>query len=721
MSHTCNWLLIFVSLSITYVQAVQPEKPPVAPVRPVTDNYFGTPVTDPYRWMEAGGPELLAYMRQQNEYTLQTLKPFAKQNEALFQRLIALSSAIPVVAPPTRRLDRFFFTETPPDKSDAVLMVRAVSEGQSRLLLDPATFGEPGKHAAISYYVPSWDGKYVAVGISLGGSENATLHVVETETAKLMPESIPRAQEANPSWSNDNKSFYYSQLQKLPAGASASAKYKNMRVFLHVLGAPAEADTPIFGPDISKELHLPEAGQVEVTVLSGSDVILAGQSSGVVETEAIWMRKRPSDPWRQIIRHNDQAQYIASRRSKLFIATKSVPNGKVVSFDAATQTYADASLVIPETDRVLSAGRGSGLVAARDALYVYGLRNGAAEIVRVPYDHPDRQTSLQFPEAGSVSGVDADTSRSGITFRFESWTRSPLIYDFEPGVNKWTDTELLPRNPADFSDIVSEEVEAESTGGVRIPLSILRRKQAKLDGSNPTLMNAYGAYGFAISPAFSTGLLPWLERGGIIAIAHVRGGGERGEAWHQAGMKTTKQHTVDDYVACARYLIDHGYTSPSRLAAEGTSAGGIAVGGFLTQHPELLRAVLYRVGITDILRSEMRATGAQNAYEYGFTKIEPEFRAMYALSPYAHVRDGAYPAVFLETGANDPRVTSWMLTKMTARLQAANSSGNPILLRVDFDAGHGIGSNRTQALKLAADEYTFLGWQLAMNGFAPNR
>jgi prolyl oligopeptidase len=214
--------------------------------------------------------------------------------------------------------------------------------------------------------------------------------------------------------------------------------------------------------------------------------------------------------------------------------------------------------------------------------------------------------------------------------------------------------------------------------------------------------------------------LPWLDRGGIFAVAHVRGGGERGEAWHLAGMKTTKQHTIDDFVAGARYLIDQKYTSPAHLGIEGTSAGGIAVGGFLTQHPELIGAVLYRVGITDILRSEQRATGAENAFEYGSVKIEPEFRAMYAISPYAHVQDGAkYPSVMLETGANDPRVTSWMLTKMTARLQAANASSNPILLRVDFDAGHGIGSNRTQALKLQADEFTFLGWRLGMTGFTP--
>ena len=253
-----------------------------------------------------------------------------------------------------------------------------------------------------------------------------------------------------------------------------------------------------------------------------------------------------------------------------------------------------------------------------------------------------------------------------------------------------------------------------------MPLSIVHRRDTPRDGSNPTLLEAYGAYGIALTPSYNAALLPWLERGGIIAVAHVRGGGEKGEAWHVAGMKETKQHTVDDFVACARYLIEQGYTSSEHLGIEGTSAGGIAVGGFLTQRPDLVHAVLYRVGITDLLRSEQRATGTANSSEYGSVKVASEFRAMYAVSPYAQVVDRtAYPAVMLETGANDPRVTSWMLTKMTARLQQANASQNPILLRVDFDAGHGLGSDRNQALQLKADEYTFLGWRLGLKGFAP--
>ena len=408
----------------------------------------------------------------------------------------------------------------------------------------------------------------------------------------------------------------------------------------------------------------------------------------------------------------------------IFIKTKgglngSVSNGRIVSFDLATQTMADARTLLPESDLILSSQSGSGLVAASDALYVYGFRDALGVITRIPYKSGATPAELHLPINGSVLGLSADPRRAGFDTSLMGWTSPRLDYIYTPATNTFADSGLQPPNPADMSSIQSEEVLARSADGTMVPLSILRRKDLVLDRTHPTLMEAYGAYGITIPPFFDPTLLPWLNRGGIFAIAHVRGGGERGEAWHLGGMKETKQHTIDDFVACAHFLIDARYTAPARLAIEGTSAGGIAVGGFLTQHPELVGAVLYRVGITDILRSEQRASGAENAFEYGSVKIESEFRAMAAISPYAHVQHGAsYPAILLETGANDPRVTSWMLTKMTARLQAANSSKDPILLRVDFDAGHGIGSGRTQALKLQADEYTFLGWRLGMPGFA---
>lgn len=718
---------VFASLLVFAVFAVAQTAlaPPVAPVRPVTDTYFGTTVVDPYRWMETSTDELLTYMKAENAVAQQALAPFNTQDQQILSELVKLSDVVSVVTAPTRVLDQYFYEELPPGKSDYRLMTRPVAGGEARLLLDPSTLAEGGKHAAIDYEVPSPDGKYVIVGVSLGGSENSVLHVIDVSTGKLMGEAITRAQEAEPSWTDDSQGFYFTRLQLMAAGAAASTKYDNERVYYHRLGSAEDADQPIFGPDVSADLALPRNGNVAVVVVPGTGMILATQVSGVVETRAFWLKRDTSSPWVQAVKHEDGAMEIEFHGTRAYIKTKTGPNGaisngSVVAFDLAHETFANARVVLPESALVLSAGTGTGLAAASDALYVYGFRDGLGVVVRVPWNDEKKHTELTLPISGSVSGVGAEYRRPGITLAMSGWTTPRLIYAYAPAANSFTDTTLQPRNPIDMSSIQTAEVQAKSADGTMVPLSILWRKDLVLDGSHPALLIAYGAYGYSLAPGFASGFLPWLNRGGVFAVVHTRGGGERGEAWHLAGMKTTKQHTIDDFIAGAHYLIDHHYTSPAHLGIEGTSAGGIAVGGFLTQHPELVSAVLYRVGITDILRSEQRSSGAENSWEYGSVKVEPEFRAMYAISPYAHVRDGAqYPAIMLETGANDPRVTSWMLTKMTARLQAANASSNPILLRVDFDAGHGIGSNRTQALKLQADEFTFLGWRLAMEGFTP--
>jgi prolyl oligopeptidase len=708
-----------------------PLTPPVAPIKPVTDTYFGTAVVDPYRWMETSTDELLAYMKAENAVTQEALKPFAAQNAQILSELTKLAETVAVVDSPNRILDQYFYLELPTDKSDFRLMTRAVAGGPSQLLLDPTTLAEGGKHAAIDYFVPSPNGKYVIVGVSLGGSENSVLHVIEVATGRLMGEAITRAQEAEPSWADDSQGFYFTRMQAMAPGAPASTKYDNERIYFHRLGDSEERDQPVFGPDTTADPALPKNGNIFAMVVPGTGLLLAAQVSGVVETPAVWLRSSDSgagaQKWKQIVKHEDGMMDVAFHGTNAFIRTKAgangaITNGRIVSFDLASETFANARVLLPDSDVVLNARADNGIAAADDALYVYGFRNGLGVVTIIPYDDPAKHIELKLPISGTITGVDADLRRPGIILGMAGWTTPRLIYAYSPDAHSFSDTGLQPPNPIDMSSIRAVEVEAKSADGAMVPLSILYRKDLALHGSNPTLLEAYGAYGYSNSPFFASRLLPWLDRGGIFAVAHVRGGGERGEAWHLAGMKTTKQHTIDDFVGSARYLIDQKYTSPAHLGIEGTSAGGIAVGGFLTQHPELVGAVLYRVGITDILRSEQRATGAENAFEYGSVKIEPEFRAMYAISPYAHVQDGAkYPSVMLETGANDPRVTSWMLTKMTARLQAANASSNPILLRVDFDAGHGIGSNRTQALKLQADEYTFLGWRLGMTGFtSPN-
>jgi prolyl oligopeptidase len=304
-----------------------------------------------------------------------------------------------------------------------------------------------------------------------------------------------------------------------------------------------------------------------------------------------------------------------------------------------------------------------------------------------------------------------------------SWARAPRIYSYDPATRQIADTKLQPLGPNDNpTDITSDEVQVKSWDGVSVPLSIVYKRGLKMDGSNPAWITGYGAYGISLDPSFNPILLAWLEKGGVYAVAHPRGGGENGEDWHKWGMKLTKPNTWRDFIACAEYLIDQKFTSSAKLGGSGTSAGGITIGRTFTERPDLFAAVLDRVGVSNALRSEFSPNGPPNIPEFGSVKSQWGFEDLYTMDAYLHVRNGVrYPAVMLTTGFNDPRVASWEPAKMAARLQAATASGRPILLRVDYAAGHGIGSTRTQVEEELADEMSFMLWQFGVPGFQPSR
>jgi prolyl oligopeptidase len=317
-----------------------------------------------------------------------------------------------------------------------------------------------------------------------------------------------------------------------------------------------------------------------------------------------------------------------------------------------------------------------------------------------------------------VESLVADPRVEGVTFPLTSWTKS-LLYYAADAKGTVRDTKLKPPSTVDASAYMSEETQARSADGTMIPLSLVYKRGLPRDGSHPAYLEGYGAYGMEINPYFSTTRIAWLERGGVYAVCHVRGGGWFGEAWHRAGMIATKGRTIDDFIGCGRYLAEQKYTSPAHLAGEGTSAGGITIGGAITREPGLFAAALDVVGVSDALRSEFSPNGPPNTPEFGSVSTESGFKALSAMDAYQHVRSGtAYPAVMSVTGINDPRVPPWELAKFTARLQEASTSGRPVLLRVDYDGGHGfLASSRTQSEQLLTDEYSFLLWQLGDPAF----
>jgi prolyl oligopeptidase len=356
------------------------------------------------------------------------------------------------------------------------------------------------------------------------------------------------------------------------------------------------------------------------------------------------------------------------------------------------------------------------LALAKDALYVQALDAGLGKLLRVPLDgSATREVSL--PTAGSIAEMTTDPRTAGIVFRLEGWTQSTRYFAYDPRDEKIADTGVIPASKANFSQVEAQEMHAIANDGTRVPLSIMHLRGLKRDGEAPTLLVGYGAYGFNFAPRFDPQLLAWLEKGGIYAVAHVRGGGEYGNEWYLGGYKNTKPNTIQDFVACAEYLVAKGYTSPQRLAGQGRSAGGITIGGAITRRPDLFAAAISAVGVADAVRMETGIGGAENTEEFGSVKTEEGFRALYAVSPYHHIKDGvSYPAVMLTTGVHDARVEPWHSAKMAARLQAATSARRPVLLRVDYDSGHGAGATRAQHNAERADEYAFLLWQLVDHG-----
>jgi len=702
--------------------AARADTPPVAPVHPVTNTYWGHPIVDPYQWMEnEADPEFQSWMKGQNDFTRRELDRLPGR-AALKERITALSNAGTLVYQVGTAGPYVFYLKQAPTDDSAKLYVRRGLQGAERLLVDPERLGTKTQHYSIDWFVPSFDGRHLAYGTSPGGSEDSTLGVLDVVTGRPLAERITRARFGVSAWAPDGRSFFYSRLADLPAGAPAVDKYKKAMIYRHVLGEHPDGDGDRAELGFGLSLAVPVAAD-ELPLLgltSGSRWALAivqkfVKNEFTVYAAPVAALAGAATPWRKVASEADDVTNLAVHGDAVYLLThKDASNFKVLRTRLDKPDLATARVVVPAGSAVLK-----NLAAARDALYVQTLDGGIGGVLRVPFDGA-RPEAIALPYPGAIGEFSVDPGRPGVLLKLTSWTEPQLWYGYDPATGRSTDTGLRQRSPVDYSAITSVEVKARSADGTMVPLSIVYRRDLKRDGSAPTILEGYGAYGVTMDPGFSPTLLAWLERGGVFAVAHVRGGGEYGEDWHRAGQKLTKPNTIADFIACAEYLVQQRYTAPARLAGQGGSAGGITVGGALTQRPDLFAAIIDNVGVSDSLRIELSPNGPPNIPEFGSVTTEDGFKGLYAMSAYHHVKDGThYPAVLLTTGIHDPRVDSWQMAKMTARLQAASASDKPILLRVDYDAGHGIGSTKSQGIAEMADEWSFLLWQFGNPEFQP--
>jgi prolyl oligopeptidase len=696
--------------------------PPAAPKREIADTYFGTVIADPYRWMEqptATNPQFLGWLKAQNAYTREVLDRLPRR-APLAARLAKLADVVTTVNDVSLAGARWFYLKLQPGEQTAKLYARETRSQRERLLLDPDTLpGRGDSHWAIDYISPSPDGRLVGYGASLGGSERTTLYLMDAATGRLLPDSISRAQFGAIAWTPDGRSFYYNRLSAA-GDTNPSQRYRNSAAYRHVVGSPVERDELVLGPGSSKTAAIAPDDFPLVFPIEGSPYVFAWVGHGVKNEVTIYAVRSSefrgaATAWRKLVDVDDAVTAAEYHGSDVYLLShKGAPRFKVLRIRADAPDLSGAEVVVPEGKAVLTR-----LAAASDALYVQELEAGLGRLRRVPFGGKGSQR-LALPGDGAIAALAVDRRRPGVAFPIESWTRSRLWYRYDPSDGRVRDTRLLTPAAVDVSGYESTEVEVPSHDGTLVPLSIVHRKGVALDGSHPALLIGYGAYGVTLDPFFSPLLtLGWLEQGGVMAVAHVRGGGEYGEEWHLAGKEATKPNTWKDFIVCAEYLSKQGYTSADHLAGSGTSAGGILIGRAMTERPDLFRAAVPRVGVMNALRVEHEPGGPANIPEFGTTRTEAGFRALQEMDAVEHVRPGVrYPATLLTAGVHDSRVEAWQPAKMTAALQERSASGYPVLLRVGFDAGHGMGLTKQQRVEEVADTYAFLLWQLQGAGGA---
>ena len=680
-----------------------PEPPavPATPRRPVTDTYFGTAVTDDYRWLENGSdPEVIAWSNAQNARARAVLDalPHVAEIRERAREIAGFASASYTSL--EKRGPWLFAIKTLPPRQQPLLVVMTSADSTSseRVVVDPNAIDTKGS-TSIDFYVPSLDGQLVAVSLSQGGSEAGSLHVYETATGKKRPDVIPGVNGGTAggdvAWSPDASGFLYTRYPRAGERPPRDLDFYQ-QVYDHRLGTATESDAYVLGKEFPK---------IAETTFETSDDgmhILAVVKNGDGGDASLYLGGPAGTPWKKIAGDADLALAgrFAPDGSLYLLSRKGSGRGSIRRLAPGATDFSSAAVAVPESDIAIDDFR-----VTANRIFVADLAAGYSQL-RV-LDRDGRLLSKPtLPPACAIAQI-ASPGEDSLLFSLETMLE-PASWKRVGPDGKVSATALAGSSPVDFKDAEVVREWAVSKDGTRIPIDILKKKGTRLDGNNPTLLYGYGGYAVSQRPSYSAMRRIWIAQGGVWAVAAIRGGGEFGDGWHRSGRLMTKQNVFDDFAACAERLIALGYTKPSRLGIEGGSNGGLLMGAMLTRHPERFRAVIGHVGIYDMLRVELSPNGEFNVTEFGTVADAAQFRYLYAYSPYHHVRDGSsYPDVLFLTGANDPRVDPMQSRKMAARLQAA-SPGKPVLLRTSNASGHGIGSSLDEKVGESVDVYAFL-------------
>ncbi len=681
-----------------------------------TDTYHGTVVADPYRWLEDDvreSKEVADWVKAQNKVTFEYLRSLP-QRKAIQKRLKKLWNFEKLTAP-VKVGGRYFQQRNDGLQNQYVLYTLKDMSGfelysgdslsldenkdDAQVLLDPNTWAKDGTQA-LGGWVPSKDGRYLAYGVADGGSDWRTWYVKEIESGRLLEDKIEWVKFSSVSWTPDSRGFFYSRYDAPEKGAAFQKLNLNQKVFYHRIGTHQDQDVLVYQrpdhPDWGFSCEVTEDGRYLVmTIWKGTDSRYRVAYKDLREPFGM--------PLDLITGFDNDYSFIGNDGPNFYFKTDlDSPKRRVISIDIRKPNKKNWKELIPESNDTLTS------VSLVGNLFVAQYLKDARTVTRVHHEDGTFVREVSLPGIGSAYGFRGHRNDTETFYNFQSFTTPPSIYRYDVITGKST---LISRANVDFDPDQFEvsQVFYKSKDGTKVPMFLAHKKGIPLDGTNPTLLYGYGGLNSSQTPYFSISRLNWMEMGGVLAIANIRGGGEYGVEWHKAGTKLKKQNVFDDFIAAAEWLHKKGYSKPSTLAIQGGSNGGLLVGAVMTQRPELFGACLPSVGVMDMLRFHKFTAGRFWVDDYGSAENPEEFKALYAYSPYHNIQDGvAYPPTLITTADTDDRVVPGHSFKFAAALQKAHKGDNPVLIRIETRAGHGAGTPTSKLIEQIADKWAFL-------------
>ncbi|MEO6669498.1 MAG: prolyl oligopeptidase family serine peptidase [Ferruginibacter sp.] len=714
--------VIFCCALVSFLSAAAQYRYPSTKMVDSTDSYYGVTYHDPYRWLEhIETPEAETWFKQQANYADSILNTLHGRDE-LITEWKALDKLRPArINTFSYENGRLFYRKTLPGENVGKIYYRQGVNGVEKLLFDPTTH-IPGKTLSVQSIAPSYDGKKLAIAYAEQGAEVSIIKVLDVDTKQFLTDSIP-ANAGFGGWAFDNKSFMYMWIRS--ADSKDPSSRLSPKTKLHTLNADINTDVDYFSNESYPELKIdPAVYPFAFLSEDAKDYIFSGE--GTVQNE-MKLNYAPINEfnaakinWKVLCTPADQlVRGLVIKNDDVYAITyKNAKNYKVVATSLKNPGWNNATIIAAEQpDKTIEA-----LAHSKDYMFITysdGINNFLSK-----YSFATKKTTaVKLPFSGTLDITCFDTKSNNCLVGISSWTRPYTEFNYDASTDAFTASSFNKPVvfPKEYQELVSEEVEVKGHDGVMVPLSIVHKKGIKMDGSNVCFMNSYGAYGSSTTPYFSFRENSLAVRGVVVAYPHVRGGSEKGEAWYKGGYKTTKPNTWKDFISCAEYLINKGYTSSAKLAGTGTSAGGILISRSITERPDLFAAAICNVGCANAMRLEFGANGPVNIPEFGTVKDSVECKALYEMDGMQHVVKGTkYPAVISVGGWNDPRVVAWQPGKFAAALQNASSSGKPVLLKINYDNGH-FTEDKNVTFANFANQYAFVLWQSGHPDFQPKK